>query len=55
MRASNSPPKRLSSGFVSPGKTISVTMVSDSFGVFVAMQKFLNCLVKIEKDVQKVL
>jgi hypothetical protein len=37
IRANNSPPKRLSSGLVSPGRTRSVRMVNDSFDVFDAI------------------
>jgi hypothetical protein len=35
--ARSSPPKRLSKGFVSPGKTRSVIMVKESFGILLCI------------------
>jgi hypothetical protein len=40
IRASNSPPKRLFKGFVSPGKTKSVKTAIDSEGVFACIVFF---------------
>jgi hypothetical protein len=45
IRANNSPPKRLFKGLVSPGNTISVSIVKESIGCFGVIAFFVKVFI----------